>query len=349
MRLFVTPGAATVIATPAGLHVMKKLVRWGALTLGLIGLAFAGLVFAARAGWLTPDDAILRARYALPESRFVVISGEPIHVVEQGQGPAIVLLHGSYGSLRMWNDWASELAPRYRVIRFDRPPMGLSGPDPAGRYDTEREMQILAELIRSQGGERVFLVATSSAGVVGAAYAAANPEQLLGLVLANVAVGAIATGGDHRSARLKLLLRLDPWLGGWRPAAFWQEVMHANFFRPEKVTPQLAREWSDLNNRAQRMPRATGGASPATEFERTPRDLAEIRTPTLLLWSQHDHELPVETVGARGLELLAASDKSLVVVPDCGHMMPLECGVSSARLAGAFFDRIAAGGAQQRD
>ena len=330
-------------ATQVGLQAMKKLILWAALTLGLIGIALAALIVAARAGWLTPDDAVLRARYALPESRFISIGGEPIHIVEQGQGPAIVLLHGSFGSLRMWNDWAAQLSQRYRVIRFDRPPMGLSGPDPAARYDTERELRILAEIARQLGGERFFLVATSSAGVTGAAYAAANPEQLQGLILANVAVGPFAMNADHRSARMKMLLRVDPWFGGWRPAAFWDEVLRANFFHPERVTPQLAREWADLNNRAQRLPRAAGGASPALDFERTPRDLARIRVPTLLLWSQHDHELPFETVGARGLELLAAADKSLVVVPDCGHMMPLECGADSARLAGAFFDRVVAG------
>ena len=325
---------------------MKKLVLWAAITLGLIGIAVAVLIVAARAGWLTPDDAVLRSRYALPESRFALISGESIHVVEQGQGPVVVLLHGSFGSLRMWNDWAAELASRYRVIRFDRPPMGLSGPDPAGRYDTERELRILSELTGQLGGERFFLVATSSAGVVGAAYAAAHPERLHGLVLANVAVGPFAMNADHLSARMKLLLRIDPWFGGWRPAAFWQEVLRANFFHPERVTPELAREWADLNNRAQRMPRAPGAENSAAAFERTPRDLARISSPTLLLWSQHDHELPVETVGARGLELLAARDKRLVVVPDCGHMMPLECGTDSARLAGVFFDRIVAGGDQ---
>lgn len=319
---------------------MKKLLGWVMLTLGLLAVATGAFIHAARSGWLTPNDTELRARYALPESKFIDIDGEPIHVVDQGRGPAIVLLHGSFGSLRMWNDWAAALSLRYRVIRFDRPPMGLSGPNPEGRYDTAREMQIITALTTQLGVDQFFLVATSSAGVVGAAYAADNPQRVRGVILANIAVGTFTMNRDHLSTRMQWLLRVDPWFRGWHPAAFWEEVLLANFHHPERVTPELAQEWADLNNRAQRMPRRPGGAALASEFDRTPQDLARIQIPALLLWSQHDHELPVETMGARGLELLAAPDKRLVVVPDCGHMMPLECGRESARLAAEFFDGV---------
>ena len=64
--------------------------------------------------------------------------------------------------------------------------------------------------------------------------------------------------------------------------------------------------------------------------------------PTLLLWSDHDHERPVEIVGHYGLELLSSADKSLEVVASCGHILPLDCGTSSVPNALAFFDRIAA-------
>ena len=75
-------------------------------------------------------------------------------------------------------------------------------------------------------------------------------------------------------------------------------------------------------------------------FDRTAEDLERMSVPTLLLWSDHDHELPVETVGRRGLEILGSADKALEVVENCGHMMPLECGVQSADVAARFFDRV---------
>lgn len=301
-------------------------------------------VLAARAGLLTPTEDSLRARYALSDSNFLTVDGQTVHYVDRGHGPAIVLLHGSFGSLHMWNDWDRELGSHYRVIRFDRPRMGLSGASPAGRTDTEQELQIIDELTRHLGVERFFLVGTSSAGVAAAAYAADHPQQIRGLLLANVAVGAFKPATVQRPLLFRVLLAIDPWLKGWRSAAFWQQVLAANFYEAASVKPELAREWADLNNRAQRMPPSTQLASLMAAFERTISDLRRITVPTLLLWSEHDHELPLETTGRRGFALLAAVDKQLEVVQDCGHMMPLECGVESASNARRFFERVVAVG-----
>jgi pimeloyl-ACP methyl ester carboxylesterase len=316
---------------------MKNRFHGWVWIVALLLAAAAALVLCARTG-------TVRARYAVADSRFVEIDGQSVHFVDQGQGPAVVLLHGSFGSLRMWNDWAAQLAPRYRVIRFDRPRMGLSGPGPAGRSGSEQELRIIAALANKLGVERFFLVATSSAGVSGAAYAADHPQQVRGLILANIAVGAFTTDNSQRSLTMKFLRAVDPAFKGWRPREFWRQVLLENFFDKSRVTPDLAREWTDLNNRAQRMAPAAGLANPMAAFDQTVHDLARMSVPTLLLWSDHDHELPLETVGRRGLKLLGSSDKELQVIANCGHMMPLECGAASAPQALAFFDRIVAAG-----
>lgn len=80
----------------------------------------------------------LRARYGLAESQFVTVDGQTVHFTDQGQGPAVVLVHGGYGSLRNWDEWVEALSPRYRVIRFDRPRMGLSGPALPGESEVNR-------------------------------------------------------------------------------------------------------------------------------------------------------------------------------------------------------------------
>jgi pimeloyl-ACP methyl ester carboxylesterase len=323
---------------------MKRLfLRLGG-TIAVVLVVIAAQVYAARAGWLTPDDATLQMRYALPDSKYTDIDGETVHYVDQGSGPAIVLVHGSFGSLRMWNAWASTLTGKYRVIRFDRPRQGLSGPAPAGRTGTEQEIRIIGALTQQLGVDRFFLGATSSAGASGAAYAAAHPEQLRGLLLANIAVGAFNPAAGERTRTFRFLLSIDPWLKGYKPREFWRQVLLMNFHEPARVTGELAREWADLNNRAQRMPPATVKGNPMAEFDRTVDDLKRITVPTLLLWSDQDHELPLETMGRRGLELLGSEDKKLEVVSNCGHMMPLECGADSAPNALAFFDRIVASG-----
>lgn len=308
--------------------------------LAALCIAAITLVLCARNGLLTPSESEMRARYALADSQFTDVDGQAVHFVDQGQGPVIMLLHGSFGSLRNWNVWVARLVSRYRVIRFDRPRMGLSGAEPAGRSGSEQEMRVIAALAAKLRVDRFFLVATSSAGAAAAAYASEHPTQIRGLVLANVAVGPFEMDRAHLPAIFKLLLRIDPVFHGWHPLEFWRQVLLTNFYDPDKVTSAQAREWQDLNNRAQRMPRVDGARSSALEFERSTGDFARMSVPTLLLWSDHDHELPLETVGRRGLKVLGSHDKSLEVIPNCGHMMPLECGEQSVTRAAAFFDRL---------
>ena len=318
------------------MSIFKKIVGT-LLVLLVVALAF---VLAARTGVLTPDDTTLLARYGAPNSRFIDVDGQRVHYRDEGTGPAIVLVHGSFGSLRMWDSWVPALADHYRVVRFDRPPMGLSSPQPAGSADAARdEMAIIDRLTHQLGIEQFFLVGTSSAGLSVAAYAAEHPERVTGVILSNVAIGAMKPVRGAMPWALKIALAIDPWLGGWHPELRWRGVLQLNFFDPRKVTPELVREWTDLNNRAQRLPRPRFVPSGAM-FARTATDLPRIRVPTLLLWSANDHEFPVETTARGALAALSATEKkSLVVIKRCGHMMPLECGPESARAAREFFDR----------
>ena len=91
----------------------------------------------------------------------------------------------------MWKDWVTALGGRYRVIRFDRPPYGLSGPDPKGRYGAEREVEIIEALTDRLGIDTFYLAATSSGGVSATQYAAKHPERIKGLVFSNIAVRAL--------------------------------------------------------------------------------------------------------------------------------------------------------------
>jgi pimeloyl-ACP methyl ester carboxylesterase len=310
----------------------------------LIVLGAGAFVLAARSGWLTPSDTTLRARYQLPTSTFIEIDGEPIHVVDEGTGDAIVLVHGSYANLRQWNEWAKTLTGRYRVIRFDQPPMGLSGPDPRGLYDAKRQVRVIAGVMEALKIERAFLVATSSGGVAGTQFAAAYPERLSGLILNNIGV---KMGPADRSALpplFKMLLTVEPWFNGWHSQAYWRQVLQMNMVNTAKITPGMVQEWADLNNRAQRMPRSAANENMVAAMNRTPEVLPTITAPTLVLWSDTDHDTPLETQGKLALELLGAADKSLQVVPQCGHMMPMDCGAESAAVALAFFDRVTAAG-----
>ncbi|WP_394728784.1 alpha/beta fold hydrolase [Altererythrobacter sp. GH1-8] len=226
----------------------------------------------------------LKAKYALPNSKFVEIDGVNVHYVDEGEGPAVVLLHASYNSLLTWNGTAEALKANHRVIRFDFPGAGLSGtetkPVPEGKYNMiERYHEILAGLVDKLELEQFALIGTSSGGSVAFRYASRHPDRLSRLVLINSA-------GLPRTAQTNPLREL-PQFAQWenmkvRPLEFWQESLSRNYFQIDGAPEWQVEQAYDFRRRA----------GLADEVERSygfatgdPRALlGGIRAPTLIMW-----------------------------------------------------------------
>ena len=69
----------------------------------------------------------LRAKYGDRAGHIAVIGGVEVYYKDEGKGPAILMVHGSQSTLKTWDYVAAKLTKRYRVIRYDIPPQGLSG------------------------------------------------------------------------------------------------------------------------------------------------------------------------------------------------------------------------------
>lgn len=272
------------------------------------------------------DDIVMRQRHALPQSRFATIDGETIHYVDEGKGPAILLLHGSFASLRQWDSIAAALKDHYRVIRFDMPPAGLSGPSPVHDYTLDHGLALIDGLMDRLGIRRFAMIGTSSSGLPTTAYAATRPERVSAMVLINIAIARPRFDLASQSRALQDAVAEDRTHPGFHRPEFWRQILLANIVDKRRVTPDLVRQWTDLNHRSMRDP-AIGRAIAAqlTPFTRSAEDLAKISVPTLLLWGAEDHETSLAQHGLPAFSASAAADKALVVIPGCGHMMPLDC------------------------
>ena len=117
---------------------MKNLLR------NLLLLISASACIAIIIFWRSDlSESYLFKKYSNASSRLIEIEGSRIHMRDTGnpQGPVILFIHGFGASLHTWENWSSELEKDYRVIRFDLPGSGLSGPDQNHRLPIERKAE----------------------------------------------------------------------------------------------------------------------------------------------------------------------------------------------------------------
>jgi haloalkane dehalogenase len=110
-------------------------------------------------------------------------------VREEGQGEAVVCLHGVPSSCFLYRKVIAELAGRgLRGIAFDLPGLGLADRPPWFDYTWTGLGRFAAEAVDALGLERFHLVVHDVGGPVGFELAAARPERVVSLTVLNTMV-----------------------------------------------------------------------------------------------------------------------------------------------------------------
>ena len=112
----------------------------------------------------------------------VSIHGHDMAYVREGDGPALVLLHGIAGSSRTWRDVIPRLAGRFTVIAPDL--MGHGESDkPVGDYSLGAFASGIRDLLEVLDVNRATVVGQSFGGGVAMQLAYQHPERCERLVL----------------------------------------------------------------------------------------------------------------------------------------------------------------------
>jgi pimeloyl-ACP methyl ester carboxylesterase len=302
---------------------MKTPSRGPLIGLGLI----VALVMVAAVGWLAlqrqdiPYET-LEAKYASPASRYMELPGGlRVHYRDEGprDGPALVLLHGYSASLHAWEPWVRTLSDDYRVITLDLPGHGLTRtrqPYAAGREGYEA---IVDQLTTRLGVQRFTLGGNSMGGGVAWRYALAHPDRIEGLVLVD------AAGWPSVSPERPLIFKILQTAPGravlknidTRPLI--RQGLRDAYLDPGLVTPRLVDRYVELarapGHRDILLSLQTGDRRVAT-----PKLLATIKAPTLVMFGQGDKVIPASD-GQRFASAMPGS--TLILYPNVGHM-PME-------------------------
>ncbi|HEY1092080.1 MAG TPA: alpha/beta fold hydrolase [Burkholderiaceae bacterium] len=291
-----------------------------ALLLRLFGLLILALAALAAASY-APERKLetLVARWAPPPSDFIDLDGQLLHIRDQGprnDPEPIVLLHGTSASLHTWEGWVAGLAQTRRVITFDLPGFGLTGPAPDGDYSDVAYFHLLEKLLDHLKLERVVLGGNSLGGQIAWEFASFQPARVSALVL--VDPGGLAFRSDavplgFRIARLPGLR----WVAGKLLPRFLIEKSVRNVFGdPARVTPALIDRYFELTQREGNR-EALSLRFAALQPGRYADRLDRLKQPTLILWGGLDRLIP--PANAQQFASRIAGSK-LVMFDHLGHV-----------------------------
>lgn len=237
--------------------------------------------------------------------RRLELAGVSSAVLEGGDGPPIVLLHGPGGNAAHWMRVIPALVHDHRVIAPDLPGHGGTELGPAP-LDAERTLAWLEALIAETCASAPTLVGELVAGAIAARFAARQrPADLHGQPRSALArlvlVDSFGLGPFQPAPELAAALRdfgADPNLETHR--ALWGLCAHD---RPE-LERQLGTVWRHFEacnvEHAQKTSSQQAIAALMREFA-TPLSsevLASITVPTTLIWGRHELATPLSIAEA---------------------------------------------------
>ena len=259
-------------------------------------------------------------------SRRIRLADPPVavRVLEAGDGPPLVLVHGSGMSASTWAPLMPYLGPR-RLVGFDLPGFGLSDAfDYGGRPLRSHAVAQLISLLDALDLERVPIVGTSLGGMWALCLAVAAPNRVA--AVASLGVPAVALPGMHGDPAFTALStpvvrRLAARLGspsiamtrralargaiGHRaaeraPEGFF-EVVHEGMRQPGFRTAMLTH---------MRLAMLRGRPRPENFLSET--ELRQLAVPVLMIWGDEDPYGGPE-IGQRACGLM--TDARLEVIP----------------------------------
>jgi len=113
------------------------------------------------------------------------IDGNLVHYVDEGSGPALLLLNGNPSWSFGWRDVIVGLRGRFRCIAPDYPGFGLSRAGDGFDYRPVSQSVVIEHLIDHLGIDGLTLVAYDWGGPIGLGFAGRRPELFRALVLGN--------------------------------------------------------------------------------------------------------------------------------------------------------------------
>ncbi len=299
---------------------VRRILKWAFRGIVVIGLILVVTLFAFR----TPDTdpQAMMAKYSSPDSQFLDTGDARIHYRDQGprNAPVLLLVHGGNGSLHTWEKMIDALDDRYRLISFDMPGHGLTGPSKSGDYSASAMTKVATQVLDSARVKNATWVGNSMGGWIVWRAALDVPGRVNAIVLLDAAgAQGVQPIKPYLGARLS-----QSWLGRLvMPHVTPESIIRSSLVQTVadsgQVTDTVVKRYWELL----RYPGNRKAAGDRSLVDREPdkwNEIGSLKMPVLLIWGKKDSVIPV----AHGTAFAKAiKGSSLIIIEKAGHL-PME-------------------------
>ncbi len=245
----------------------------------------------------------------------VAVRGSEWSVFDDGAGKTLLLVHGFPLDHSMWREQLAAFSARYRVIAPDL--RGFGGSGIAGETVTmEDYADDLANLLDVLAiSEPVVFCGLSMGGYIALQFVKKHADRLQALVLCDTR--AAADSAEAAANRLKVAQQVLA-----EGAEAVAETMLPRLFGKQAMDqrPEFVESTRQVMNSARPAAIAAAQRGMAARPDMS-SFLRQISVPTLVIVGEHDVISPVAEMREMAERIPGAE---FVIVPDAGHMAPLE-------------------------
>jgi len=277
-----------------------------------------------------------------PDPREIETPAGVLRYYDEGDGPALLFLHGSGPGVTGWRNFRGILptfAPHYRCLVLEFPGFGVS--DDFGGHPMVTAQGAVAPFLDALDVPRVDVVGNSMGGGVGINFAIHQPDRVGKLVT----IGGIGTNvfSPGPSEGIRLLQdfteeptrqRLVDWLRSmvYDEALVTDELIEERWaLAPDPPTLESARRMYGKAAFAQMMAMMRKADMPMPWAQ-----MHKVRCPTLLTWGRDDRVSPLDMAL---IPMRTIPNAELHVFPNCGHWAMIEAKAAFESVVLAFLRR----------
>lgn len=259
---------------------------------------------------------------------------------EAGEGPPLVLLHGSGPGVTGWRNFGGNLpvlAGHFRCLVLEFPGFGVS--DPVRQHPMLAAVPAVTRFLDGLGITQADVIGNSMGGIVAAQVALAHPDRVRRLVTVGGLGPNLLSPGPSEGIRLLMEFTDDP---SRERLIRWLRSM---VYDPELVTEELIEErWAQATEpgtleSARRMYGTAAFTASMRAAQAGPpywATLHALAAPVLLTWGRDDRVSPLDMALAP-MRLIPHAE--LHVFPQCGHWVMIEARAAWESAVIAFLTR----------